>query len=112
MNPTESPVLQAPWVVSLARLVRERLGYDIPSHRMIREVAPFTVAEAEARGLVDGIHSGFPLQEELLCSEFFIAQLRSRNRELGCVLELPFSLCRNLLSFCSVVAVIPHGQRR
>ena len=44
-------LLQTPWVERLSGHVRTELGYEIPPHRLVREIVPFTVAEAEMRGL-------------------------------------------------------------
>ena len=51
MRPTRDPLLEMPWVAELSRHVRAQLGYDIPPHRLVREIVPFTVAESEIRGL-------------------------------------------------------------
>ena len=48
-----TPVLAAPWVVRLGRLLERELGYDPPAHRMLRDIAPLVATEAARRGLDD-----------------------------------------------------------
>ena len=50
MTTPPSSLATVPWVAELRTLVHERLGYELPEHRLTREVAPRVLAHAEASG--------------------------------------------------------------
>ncbi len=53
MNDSLPPLPTVPWVAALHDLVRERLGYEVPEHRMTLEIAPRVLAHAETHGHLD-----------------------------------------------------------
>lgn len=50
MKSSAPSLANVPWVAALSQLVQERLGYEIPEHRLTLEIAPRVVAYAEAHG--------------------------------------------------------------
>jgi len=44
------PAATVPWIAALRDLIRSRLGYEVPDHRMTLEIAPRVLAYAETHG--------------------------------------------------------------